>query len=365
MNIDKKRALNAIYGALDWLIRHGLTGHQLEWLGEEYPLLRIDSPRDILVADDFLTFGSEQPSTTTALYGTFRDRFGDQRAHFAKPLYVAFTFKQYGVGDRVPQKEEVTRLFRERYGSGNFLVEPSNWHTNAAESVKEEVTNFIAARYFILQGYLVASENLFGGGPDLLAMKSELVKQLIENGLMRKGADIQELSTLWNLGRVAHENIPEPYELELIAVESEGVNPKGGITQLLNGYSGNVAVSTRFFDRRVLAVPFTQTLDGFQLDDLEVLVYDEGGEGIQFPRSNGPRTIITDPFWQRQRLDFVDTIHHKMTMRLVDNFTVNGVLDLIPDKDPTILRMLELREQIGIGQVLPRLLDLGIERTQF
>ena len=343
--MKKEEALCAIFGAFNWLVELGPKSRSVEML-DGYPVVRVSGPRDV-----FLDYQTLEPTDGGPLVvfdpitrETFYDRYESVKELLENPLYVGFTYHEYGVGDKVPQEKELEKLFRARYGEARLHHVSSEWHG----SIKEAVTNLIATRYFMLKGYTVQPD--IGQGPDVVALKLPLAEELVDHGFLRRGGCTWDLVMARNLGRV-RETHSEPQEEEIIAIETESYNPKSGIKQLRKGYSNAASPSVEFFDRKVLATPAYEGV----LEDIDVLTYDS--EGIHYTPASGSRKALDD-YWKRKKKGFISSLERSWTQLLLTNFKVEEMLSLVGNGDLTLYRLLERMPDVPTAKVITKLEEL-------
>jgi hypothetical protein len=247
-----------------------------------------------------------------------------------KEGFVALTYLEalcdpgdLGNGSLLRQQEQVRELFKEKYGSEHVLVVRSdNLHSNGDNSVRESITNLICAEFFMSKGYMVLAD--CGSGPDLIAFKTNLVDQLRERKFIGQGASVSQLATIRAFGRDAGGLKESNAGEEVIAVESESMNPQKGVRQLRNGYGSKRFSYMGFFDRRVLAAPFLSERNR----DLDVFTYDLNG--IEYWRCDEDHSA--SDFWKSKKLQFIREIHESMKAMLLMNLTHDEIVRTVSSK---------------------------------
>lgn len=355
MKITKQQAFQAIFNAFKWLINNGLNNHKIEWLGE-YPLLIISSPRDIFLTVKYI--GPEEIDRKLitfdlVTYETFLDNYESVKTLFEKGQFIAFTYldapyysQHYERKFLLPQNEEIKKLFKEKYDSEDvIIIRSDNIHSNGDNSIKESLTNLISARFFMLNGYMVLGD--IGSGPDVIAFKTNLLKELRKRNFIGKGASVSQLATLRVFGKVKENYREDISNEEIIAIESESVNPESGIKQLRNGYKPERFSSTEFFDRKVLTTPFFNQ----RLKDIDVLTYDTNN--FEYQKSDKMCTI--SDFWKNKKLEFVNELHSTIKTMLLANLTFDEITSMISTKSLTMFQVLQKIRKIEIEKILDRI----------
>ncbi len=356
LNIRKKDALPAIHGAFDWLIRDGLTNHRIEWLGD-YPLLRVSSPRDVFLTFEYLAYDQNLKLETVehASERTFNDVYDEIRGTLEKEQFIAFSYMGEFKNTLDTQSKEIRELFKSAYGADQTVhVLVSNSSAQAGMSIVESITNLIAARFFMLKGYLVRGD--VGYGPDVVAFDAEFVRELRELGMVGECASLETLATLRKLGisQRRQDSKESDKREQIIAVESQAHNIDEGIRQLHpGGYGSKVIPSVDFFDRKVLAAPFFHE----KLDDIAVLTYDK--EGITYYEEQ-QRKEITNQFDLDRKAEFLDSLKSQAKALLVANLTVQEILELTGSKSTSIFELLRSRSNMPWSSVLEKVYSVSV-----
>ncbi|WXG46891.1 MAG: hypothetical protein WED05_09580 [Candidatus Atabeyarchaeum deiterrae] len=303
-HLNRRTALLAMYNAFKWLADNGSENHKVGWLGG-FPLLTAVSPRDALLALQFLCIPSKrsnnrmtavEPSNNPTLVGDCEtiNQLAD------KARFISFTYSDatccFQDHKNLPalrqQKETIEKLFTSEHDSDSILIYRSdNLHSNGCNSIRESITNLIAAEFFMSKGFMVLEDT--GSGPDLIAFKTKLLEELRERRYIGKGASLSQLATIKAFGKVSSNYKEEVTSDEIIAVESESVSPQSGIKQLREGYGSERFSYMGFFDRRVLAVPFFD----LRPKGLDVLTYH--ADCLQY-RKFDAGSVTTD-FWRSKK----------------------------------------------------------------
>lgn len=355
--IGRKTAFLALFNAFKWLADNAASSHRVEWLGE-YPLLSTSSPRNAFLTLRFLCHnrdetGGEELPLDPATYAALMGHSELAKRLAGKELFLAFTyfdsscFLQESSGEVLHNQQQVIRdLFSQRYGQENLLlVRSDSLHTNGYNSIRESITNLISAEFFMSRGYMVVEDT--GSGPDVIAFKSRLLEDLRERRFIGKGAGICELATIRAFGRVNQsyrEDIPKD---EVIAVESESVNPHKGINQLRRGYESKRFAYLGFFDRRVLAAPFLNQ----GATNLDILTYD--ANGLEY-RESGKAGSAPD-FWKSKKLAFMEELHTSMKTMLLLNLTFEEMAGMVSSKHATAFQVLHDIPKLGIEKILDKI----------
>jgi hypothetical protein len=355
--IGRKVALKALFSAFKWFAENGACSHRVEWLGE-YPLLSTRCPRDTLHIlrflccdrDDAVSDGVVQGSVGFAVPANNRE---SAKRLIGKQQFVSFTYldnssQLQDSDDSALLNQELTirELFRQRYDPENLLlVRSDNLHTNGYNSIKESITNLIAAEFFISKGYMVLEDA--GSGPDVIAFKSTLLNMLRERRFIGKGASMSELAAIRAFGRVGQSQRGYDAKDEIIAVESESVSPRRGIIQLRGGYDSDRFAYLGFFDRRVLAVPFLNQ----GATDFDILTYD--ANGIEYRES--PSASPARDFWRSKKLSFLDELHSSMRAMLLLNLTFEEIASMVSSGPTTALEVIYEGSRISVEKILDKI----------
>jgi hypothetical protein len=352
--LRRRQAFQGISNAFRWLTEKGSRGHKVEWLGG-YPLLIAGSPRNAFLAFEFLCRPSEQEERSTVAIGPMEyvamtKANGSALGSSLKGGFVTLTYLESPRGPGVAaskslleQQDEVRQLFREKYRSEHVLaVRSDNLQSNGDNSIKESITNLICAEYFMSKGYMVMAD--CGSGPDLIAFKSKLVDQLRERRLIGQGASVSQLATIRAFGRDVSSCLGSDVSEEVIAVESESVNPRNGVMQLRNGYDSDRFSYMGFFDRRVLAAPFLSQ----RKRDLDVFSYDL--DGIEYWRCDEDR--LASNFWRGKKLQFLEEIHESIRAMLLMNLTRDEVAHMVSAESLTTLATLREAMKLETDKII-------------
>lgn len=362
INASRDKAFGAIFGAFDWLIRNGLENHSIEWLGG-FPLLKIVSPLDAFLTLTFLNdprVVTYDPVTNETLY----DRLDTLPNLVEGEQFFAFSYldspvdtPHYERGYLIPQENEIKKLFFQKYGADgkNLRIVRAHNFVGSNRSIKESITNLIAARYFIRKGYAVAGDS--GVGPDVVAFHCDFVKELEKEGLLAVGSSVYDLALLRRYGGRKNRGDVEQFsykserpEMELIAIESESVRPSSGTNQIRGGYSGNEIRSVDFFNSVILAAPFLD--DGFA--DYNVLTYDESGMkfiGVDKMERNFENRDM-------DRSKFVEKLEKIANRMLQVNLTVQEQLEMLPPEPMTLFQFLERKDALPLSLVISKVLEV-------
>jgi len=352
--LRRRQAFQGISSAFRWLTEKGSQGHKVEWLGG-YPLLAAGSPRNAFLAFEFLCRPFEQEDVSTIAIGpteyiAMTNANGSPVGSSLKGGFVCLTYLEATSGSgtaenrsQSQQHDEVIQLFREKYGSEHVLVVRSdNLQSNGDNSIKETITNLICAEYFMMKGYMVMSD--CESGPDLIAFKTKLVDQLRERKFIGLGASVSQLATIRAYGKDTGGCKGSDVEDEVIAVESESVNPQNGVKQLRNGYGGERFSYMGFFDRRVLAAPFLSQ----RRRDLDVFSYDIGG--IEYWRCSEDRSA--SDFWRSKKQQFLEEINESIKAMLLMNLTPDEIARLVSAESLTRLAALREATKLETDKIL-------------
>jgi hypothetical protein len=264
--------------------------------------------------------------------------------------FVALTYLEATYGSEstesnslLLQQDEVRQLFREKYGSEHvLLIRSDNLQSNGCNSIKESITNLICAEHFMSKGYMVMSD--CESGPDLIAFKTKLVDELRERKFIGQGASVSQLATIRAFGRDVGGCTRSDLRDEVIAVESESVNPKNGVMQLRNGYRSERFSYMGFFDRRVLAAPFLSQ----RKRDLDVFSY--GIDGIEYWRCGEDHSA--SDFWRSKKLQFLEEIHESMKAMLLMNLTRDEIARMVSTESLTRLAALREATKLRTDKIL-------------
>jgi hypothetical protein len=352
--LGRRTAFQSIFNAFRWLADRGSTNHRANWLGD-YPLLISGSPRNAFLAFEFLCRPSEQREEPTIAVGptdyvTFINTNGSSEGSSLKEGFVALTYLEaqrgpgdLGIGSLLQQQEQIRQLFKEKYGSEHVLMLRSdNLHSNGDNSVRESITNLICAEFFMLKGYMVLAD--CGSGPDLIAFKTKLVDQLRERKFIGQGASISQLATIRAFGRETGGCRESDAGEEVIAVETESVNPQKGVEQLRNGYGSERFSYLGFFDRKVIAAPFLSQ----RYKDLDVFTYDTSGIEYWGCDKDHPAS----DFWRSKKLQFMKEVHESMKVMLLMNLTHDEIARTVSSKPLTTYAMLQEAMSLEISGIL-------------
>jgi hypothetical protein len=355
--IGRKTAFDALFNAFKWLGDNAASSYRIERLGE-YPLLSTRSPRSAFRTLRFLchdpgetgneAFGKELIACATSV--------GNRELLMQlaqKEQFTAFTYLDPSrhTGDSsdstLPnQRQTIRDLFSQEHDSENLLlVRSDNLHANGYNSIRESITNLIAAEFFMSKGYMVLEDT--GSGPDLIAFKSHLVDMLRERKFIGRGASVSELSTIRAFGRANQVCREDNLTDEVIAIESESVSPKKGTSQLRGGYVGKRFVYMGFFDKRVLAAPFLNQ----NTASIDVLTYDDGG--IKYLKSD--RSNPAPDFWRSKKLAFFEEIHNLIKATLLLNLTFEEIASMVSSGPLTNFQVLEEMPRIVVEKILDRI----------
>jgi hypothetical protein len=355
--LGRRAAFHGIFNAFRWLADKGSTGHRPTWLGG-YPLLVAGSPRNAFLAFEFLCRPSDQKEEPTIAVGptdyvALINANGSPEGSSLKQGFVALTYlealrdsRDVGDGSLLRQQEQVRELFKEKYGSERVLVVRSdNLHSNGDNSVKESITNLICAEFFMSKGYMVLGD--CGSGPDLIAFKTKLVDQLRERKFIGQGASVSQLATIRAFGRDTGGCRECNAGEEVIAVETESVNPQKGVKQLRNGYGSERFSYMGFFDRRVLAAPFLNQRNR----DLDVFTYDLNG--IEYWGCD--QACLASDFWKSKKLQFIKGLEESVKTMLLMNLTYHEIASMVASRTPTAHTALREAANLEIYRILDKI----------
>jgi hypothetical protein len=270
-----------------------------------------------------------------------------------KKQFVAFTYfdsscclRDSTSEDLHNQQQAIRDLFSQRHDREDLhLVRSDNLHANGCNSIRESITNLISAEFFMSKGYMVVEDT--GSGPDVIAFKSRLLEDLRERRFIGKGAGICELATIRAFGRVSQsysEDIPKD---EVIAVESESVNPRKGINQLRRGYEGKRFAYLGFSDRRVLAAPFLN----LGATSLDLLTYN--ANGLEYREC--VKASSAPDFWRSKKFAFLKELHTSMKAMLLLNLTFEEMAGMISIGHATAFQVLHDIPKLGIEKILDKI----------
>lgn len=353
--LRRRTAFQGVFSAFRWLTEKGSLGHAAEWLGG-YPLLIAGSPRNAFLGFEFLCHPSKQqegstiaigPSDYLAIISAEGSKGATLKDGFVALIYLDAACNPGDVGGNLlQQQEEVKELFRDKHGSDHVLVVRSDsLQSNGDNSIRESVTNLICAEYFISKGYMVLAD--CGAGPDLIVYNTGLVEQLRERGFIGTGASVSQLATIRAFGKVADTRGERALQEEIIAVESESVNPNKGVDQLINGYQSESFSYMGFFDRRVLAAPFLSE----RQNGLDVLTY--GSNGIDYWKCC--KAHSPSDFWKGRKLQVINEIQDIMKKMLLMNFTGSEVLSMVSNRQLTPSAVSRESANLGIDRILDKI----------
>lgn len=354
--ISKEQAFLSIFNAFKWLIDNGLNNHKIEWLGE-YPLLIINSPRDIFLTFQFLSHPHEEVDRKLIAFDpithtTFLDNYESVKTLFKKEQFIAFAYldapyysQYYERKFLLPQQEEIKKLFKEKYDSEDvIIIRSDNIYSNGDNSIKESITNLISARFFMLNGYMTLGD--IGSGPDVIAFKINLMKELIKRGFIGKGTSISQLATLRVFGKPKENYIGDISDEEIVAIETESVSPKSGIKQLKKGYNNPQFSSMEFLDRKVLAVPFFNQ----RIEDIDVLTYDINN--LEYRKCN--KTLVISDFWRNKKIEYINQLHSTIKTMLLANLTFDETVSMISTNSLTMFQVLQKIQEIEVEKILDK-----------
>ena len=351
--IGRKVAFEAISKAFKWLADNAASSYTVEWLGE-YLLLSTRSPRSALRALRFLCHAPSETENAVLAndpvpYTIILGNHELVRQLAGKQQFIAFTYLDTSDSTLLKQQHTIQDLFSQKHGSEDLLlVRSDNIHANGHNSIRENITNLIAAEFFMQKGYLVLEDTR--SGPDIIAFNSALVDALRERRFIGNGASMCELSAIRAFGRVnqiCRVNIPKN---EIIAVESESVGPRKGICQLRGGYAGKRFAYMGFFDDKVLAAPFMSQ----GTSSIDVLTYD--ANGIKYLRS-GKSNSPCD-FWRSKKLAFLEEIHNLVKATLLLNLTFEEIASMVSSRPLTAFQVLREMPKILMEKILDRIEDI-------
>jgi len=341
--LDRRRAFEAIFNAFKWLADNKSHDHKVEWL-DDYPLLATGSPRDAFLNFQFLCHPSKEADERSVTIGPFAyARLARSTGLFErlvdKGRFVAFTYLDTPFHSQDLRREILLRqqaairdLFKKNHDSEDLLVVRSDTlQSNGKNSIKESITNLIAAKFLMSNGYMVLED--VGSGPDLIAFKTNLLEELRARGFIGRGASVSQLATIRTFGKatdIYREDCPNE---EIIAVESESINPQSGIKQLKGEFSSQGYLYMGFFDRRVLATPFFYR----PLKGLDVLTYD--ANGIQY-RACG-NVHAASNFWKSKKEWFVKQLYSSIREVLLLNLTFEEIKSMISSKPLTMYEVFQ------------------------
>ncbi len=354
--LGRRAAFQGIFDAFRWLTDNSSTSHTASWLGG-YPLLRASSPRNAFLAFEFLCRPSKQTEGTTIAVGptdytAIINTKGSSEGPHHKEGFVALTYleapRNFGdteSGSLPRQEEQVRELFKEKYGSeGVLVVRSDNLHSNGDNSIRESITNLICAEFFMSKGYMVLAD--CESGPDLIAFKAKLVDELRSRKFIGLGASVSQLATIRALGKVVGGHKEVNAGDEVIAVETESVNPQKGVKQLRNGYDSQRFSYMGFLDRRVLAAPFLSR----RQKGLDVFTY--GTSGVEYWECN--EACVASDFWKSKKLQFMNELEESIKTMLLMNLTYHEIAAMVSSKPPTAHTTLQEAANLGIDRILDK-----------
>jgi hypothetical protein len=355
--LSKRRALRAIASAFKWLADNKSCDYRVQWL-DEYPLLLTSSPSDAFLNYRLLSSHTGEVYPKSVTFGPFNypllastEESIDQV--LAKGRYVVFTYLDTPIHSHdlrkrilLRQEETIRSLFKESYNSEcPLIVRGDTIQSNGCNSIKECITNLLCAKFFMSNGYMVLEDT--GSGPDLIAFKTSLLEELRERRFVGRGASVSQLATIRAFGKVTdvyQENCPNE---EVIAVESESVNPQSGIKQLRGEFSSQKYSYMGFFDRRVLAAPFFCS----QPKGLDMLTYDDNG--IQYCAcANVP---VASDFWKSKKELFVKELHDSLKAALLLNLTYEEIEKMISTKPLTFYEVIQRIPNLEMMRILDKI----------
>jgi hypothetical protein len=355
--LGRRVAFQGIFNAFGWLTDNGSEGHTASWLGG-YPLLSAGSRRNALLAFEFLCRPLRIAEGTTIAVGPtdfaalVQTNVSSEEFSRKEP-FVALTYleashnrRENGRGSLLWQEEQVRELFKETYGSEHVIVVRSDdLHSNGDNSIKESVTNLICAEFFMSKGYMVLAD--CGSGPDLIAFKSKLVDEIRDRKFIGQGASVSQLATIRAFGKVAGSHKEHSAGDEVIAIETESVNPQKGVKQLRNGYESQRFSYMGFFDRRVLAAPFLS----YRQKGLDIFTYSTSG--VEYWGADDACTA--SDFWKSKKLQFMKEIEESLKTMLIMNLTYQEIASMVSSKPSTTRAALRYAANLGIDRILDKI----------
>jgi hypothetical protein len=355
--LGRRIAFQGIFNAFRWLTDHGSTGHTATWLGG-YPLLNASTPRNALLAFEFLCRPSKPTEGTTIVVGptdfaALVHTNASSEGSPEKEQFVALTYldapcscRTNGSGSLSWQEEQVRELFKETYGSKRVIVVRSDdLHSNGDNSVRESITNLICAEFFMSKGYVVLAD--CGSGPDLIAFRNKLVDELRDRKFIGQGATVSQLAIIRAFGKVVGCHKEDNAGDEVIAVETESVNPQKGVKQLRNGYDSQRFSYMGFFDRRVLAAPFLSR----RQKGLDVFTYGTGG--VEYWGAD--EACVASDFWKSKKRQFMKELEESLKTMLIMNLTYQEIVSMVSCKPPTAYAALREAASCGIDRILDKI----------
>ncbi len=359
-NIKKEDALSAIYRAFNCLKDQGLANHEIKWVGEHLLLTIGKSPKDVLTTWKFLTHPSKQVSdalTTGFEFGSYKsltDNYGSVKELFEKEQHVAFayiggSYTEPTINKKLQQVKEETRKCS---GIQDVVaVHANNPDSKGNNSIAESITNLIAARFLMLKGYMIFGPS--ASGPDLIALKTNILNTLREMHIIGRGSTIHELSTITTLGRTPEAYQEEINKEEIIAVETESIYPEQGISQLEGDYKSEpYRHHMEIFDKRVLAVPFYHQFTKQAQENLDVLTYDNSDLGwIERKKKDW----ATPDYLKDIRSKLMGDLLSEINQALLANLNLDEILAIIPGKPQTLSQLLSKLKEIELSRILETL----------
>jgi hypothetical protein len=354
--VSRRTAFQALFNSFNWLTHNASCDHSVEWLGE-YPLLSARSPRNAFNIFRFLCNDTKDAAdadlnSNAVVSATLLSDLELAKRLSGKIQYVAFTYldsnhTSHDSGEPTisNQQNAIRDLFRPTHKIEDLLlVRSDNLHTNGYNSIREGITNLIAAEFFMSRGYIVLEDT--GSGPDVIAFKSSVVNMLKERRFIGKGASMHELAAVGAFGKVNENCKDDTLEEEIIAIESESVSPKTGISQLRGGYCSKRFAYMGFFDSRVLAAPFLNS----GATSFDVLTY--GANGVEYWEAN--KSGSASGFWISKKRAFLEELHNSMKAMLLLNLTFEEIVEVVSGRPSTMAQVLREIPRLHIEKILDK-----------